>query len=168
MFQRDFLNIAPKVCMSSLRHLQKKPHLKITWPLWGWKTTWLQKIMGVTELFMKALANKWVKLVDKVGYLLALIQFTNKKQTFWSCISKNRFCNLHHFRLHRTYCYSCFLGTVLSAKYIYYYKFAYSPLSNKRAGWNKQAGGKCFEWWKIKKVEILTINKITLFKTNLI
>ena len=25
--------------------------------------------MGVTELFMKALANKWVKLVDKVGYL---------------------------------------------------------------------------------------------------
>ena len=35
--------------------------------------------MGVTELFMKALANKWVKFVDKVGYLLALIQFTNKK-----------------------------------------------------------------------------------------
>ena len=75
--------------------------------------------MGVTELFMKALANKWVKLVDKVGYLLAFIQFSNKKQTFWPCISKNRFCNLHHFRLHRNYCYSCFLSGYSFSSQIY-------------------------------------------------
>ena len=31
VFRRDFLTITPQVCMSSLRHLQKKmPHLKIT------------------------------------------------------------------------------------------------------------------------------------------
>ena len=132
VFQRDFLTIAPQVCMSSLRHLQKKPHLKITWPFWGWKTTWLQKIMGVTELFMKALANKWVKLVDKVGYLLAFIQFSNKKQTFWPCISKNSFCNLHHFRLHRTYCYSCFLSGYSFTSQIYVVlKFVYSKKATK-------------------------------------
>jgi hypothetical protein len=46
--------------------------------------------------------------------------------------------------------------------------FAYSQLSNKRAGWNKQAGGKFFEFWKTNVVEILTINKIILFQTNLL
>ena len=111
---------------------KKRPHLKITWPFWGWKTTWLQKIMGVTELFMKALANNWVKLVDIVGYLLAFIQFTNKKQTFWQCISKNRFCNLHHVRLRRTYFYSCFLSGYSFTSQIYVVsKFVYSKQATK-------------------------------------
>ena len=38
---------------------------------------------------------------------------------------------------------------------------------NYEKWWNKKEGGTFFELWKIEKVETLTINKIILFKTNL-